>query len=87
MYTKQVEMEEALLTSTQKIYNSAKGIGDELDIHNELLETTEQNVEHQTSRMQRTNFKMKELVYKSNDNCMMVCILILIVLLIVLISL
>lgn len=86
-YTKQIEIETALLDTTGRLYNTAKGIGDEVDIHNELLDTLDHNVEHQTSRMQRANFKMKELVYKSNDNCMMICILVLVVLLIVLISL
>jgi hypothetical protein len=87
MYSKQIELEEALLGTTENLLDTAKGIGDEVAIHNELLDAVDHNVEHQTTKMQRTKFRMEELVYKSNDNCMIICIVVLIVVLVLLIAL
>lgn len=75
----QVEIESAIVGTTENLYVAAKNIGDEVDLHNALLDEVDTNVDLRQTQMERTTFKMKELIRKSADGCMICCIVLLIV--------
>ena len=79
MKERQEEIVEGLIGTSENLVYVAKEIGDEVDLHNKLLDHVEQNVEHQNQRIETTTFKMKELIAKSSDGCMLCCIVLLIV--------
>lgn len=79
MREKQDEVIEGLIGTSDNLVYVAKEIGDEVDLHNKLLDHVEQNVDHQNQRIETTTFKMKELIAKSSDGCMLCCIVLLIV--------
>jgi hypothetical protein len=79
MIEKQDEDIEKLIGTSENLFYVAKEIGDEVDLHNKLLDDVERNVEHQNQRIENSTFKMKELIAKSNDGCMLCCIVLLIV--------
>jgi hypothetical protein len=79
MLERQDEIVEGLIGTSENLVYVAKEIGDEVDLHNKLLDDVEQNVDHQNQRINNTTFKMKLLIEKSNDGCMLCCIVLLIV--------
>lgn len=87
MWKQQGEIEDAILGTSQNIKTISHGMKDELDLHDELLGTLNQNVDHTTTRIDKTNFRMKELIYKSNDCCLITVILVLLGVLLVIIFL
>lgn len=85
MYKQQSEIEDALVGTTENLVVVAKNIGDETDLQNQLLDEVDRNVDSTQSRMNRTTYRMKELIYKSNDCCLMICVVVLIGVLVALI--
>ena len=79
MMERQDEIVEGLIGTSENLVYVAKEIGDEVDLHNKLLDDVERNVDHQNQRIDNTTFKMKELIAKSSDGCMLCCIVLLIV--------
>jgi adenosyl cobinamide kinase/adenosyl cobinamide phosphate guanylyltransferase len=79
MLEKQDEVIEGLIGTSENLVYVAKEIGDEVDLHNKLLDDVEHNVDHQNQRINNTTYKMKLLIEKSNDGCMLCCIVLLIV--------
>ena len=82
---RQKETEEQILGVTENLVNTAKGIGDEVDLHNQLLDGVEANVDHTQVKLDKTTYKVQLLIYKSNDCCLIGCVCMLIALLLVLI--
>ena len=78
MLDKQDEVIEGLIGTSENLVYVAKEIGDEVDLHNKLLDDVEQNVDHQNQRINNTTYKMKLLIEKSSDGCMLCCIILLI---------
>jgi len=78
-FRKQVEIESAIVGTTENLMVAAQNMGDEVDLHNQLLDETEKNVDLRQTQMERTTFRMKELIRKSADGCMICCIVLLIV--------
>lgn len=79
MMEKQDEIIEGLIGTSGNLVYVAKEIGDEVTLHNKLLDEVEINVDHQNQRIETSIFKMKELIAKSSDGCMLCCIVLLIV--------
>lgn len=82
---RQKETEEQILGVTENLVNTAKGIGDEVDLHNQLLDGVEANVDHTQVKLDKTTYKVQLLIYKSNDCCLIGCVCMLIAVLLVLI--
>lgn len=78
MLSSQGQLEDQLIGVADNLLVAARGIGDEVDIHNRLLEDTDKNVDYTQAKMDKTNFKMKELIMKSSDGCLLLFIVILI---------
>jgi hypothetical protein len=85
MWKQQSETEESILATTENIYAISTGIKDELVVHDRLLSDTSQNIDHTQIRMDKTNFRMKELIYKSSDCCLITIILVLVAILVLII--
>lgn len=85
MLKQQGEVEKIILGSTQNIISISRNMTDELDIHDKLLTDVNQNIDHTQVRMDKTNYRMKELLYKSSDCCLITVILILIAIVILII--
>lgn len=83
MLKQQAEIEDALVGTSENLINVAHNMGDELDLHNKLLDDVEVNVDNTQKRMDKATFRMKELIYKSSDSCLMICIVLLIVAIVV----
>lgn len=81
----QAEIESAIVGTTENLVVAAKNMGDEVDLHNQLLDETEKNVDLRQTQMERTTYRMKELIRKSADGCMICCIVLLIVSLVLII--
>jgi len=79
MIERQDEVIEGLIGTSENLVYVAKEIGDEADLHIKLLDDVEQNVEHQNQRINNTTYKMRLLIEKSSDGCMLCCIILLIV--------
>ena len=63
MLKQQGEVEKIILGSTQNIISISRNMTDELDIHDKLLTDVNQNIDHTQVRMDKTNYRMKELLY------------------------
>ncbi|CAG9326151.1 unnamed protein product [Blepharisma stoltei] len=68
-----------LIGVSDNLLVAAQGIGDEVDLHNALLDSVDKNVDHTQAKMDRTQFRMKELIMKSSDSCLLLIVVILIV--------
>ena len=77
MWRQQGELEDAILGTTHNIVTISHGMKDELDLHDDLLGGLNQKIDHTQTRIDKTNFRMKELIYKSSDCCLITVILIL----------
>jgi hypothetical protein len=85
MWKQQAEIEEALIGTSVNLVATAQNIGDELDVHNKLLDGVEANVDHQNVRITKTEGRMTELIAKSSDCCLIICIVVLIAVLVVIV--
>jgi hypothetical protein len=85
MMKDQGAVEEAILGSTQNLVSISQNMTDELTIHEGLLDDVNKNVDTTQVRIDKTNFRMKELIYKSNDCCLLTVILVLIAVILVII--
>jgi hypothetical protein len=83
MLKQQADIEDALVGTSENLINVAHNMGDELDLQNKLLDDVEVNVDNTQKRMDKATFRMKELIYKSSDSCLMICIVLLIVAIVV----
>ena len=77
------KVEEALQGTSENIVVAARNIGDEVDLHNELLDKVAANTTNQEQALKRTNYSMKKLIYESSDCCMALTIIVLIATLLV----
>lgn len=78
MWKKQSELEDAILGTTGNLVSVSHNLKDELDLQDGLLDDLTQGVDHTQKRIDKSNFRMKELIYKSSDCCLITVILILI---------
>jgi hypothetical protein len=85
MWKQQAEIEEALIGTSVNLVATAQNIGEELDVHNKLLDGVEANVDHQNVKITKTEGRMKELIAKSSDCCLIICIVVLIAVLVVIV--
>lgn len=85
MLKQQGEVEDAILGTTQNLVSISYNMSDELTIHDGLLEEVNKNIDTTQVRMDKTNFRMKELIYKSNDCCLITIILVLVAVILVII--
>lgn len=85
MIKQQSALEDALVGTSENLVVAAKNIGDELDVHTQLLDEVDKNIDHNQLKINNATFRMKELIYKSSDGFMMCCIVILIITLVVII--
>jgi len=85
MLKQQGDVEDAILGTTQNLVSISYNMSDELTIHDGLLEEVNKNIDTTQVRMDKTNFRMKELIYKSNDCCLITIILVLVAVILVII--
>lgn len=85
MLRQQGDIEDAILGTTQNLVTISNNMTDELTLHDQLLEETTKNIDTTQVRMDKTNFRMKELIYKSNDCCLITVILVLVAIILVII--
>lgn len=85
MLRQQGDLEDAILGTTQNLVTISNNMTDELTLHDQLLEETTKNIDTTQVRMDKTNFRMKELIYKSNDCCLITVILVLVAIILVII--
>lgn len=85
MLRQQGDIEDAILGTTQNLVTISNNMTDELTLHDQLLEDTTKNIDTTQVRMDKTNFRMKELIYKSNDCCLITVILVLVAIILVII--
>mmetsp|Transcript_7092 Transcript_7092/g.6943 ORF Transcript_7092/g.6943 Transcript_7092/m.6943 type:complete len:227 (-) Transcript_7092:43-723(-) len=83
MIKNQSALEDAIVGTSENLVVAAKNIGDELDVHAQLLDDVDKNVDHNQLKINNSTARMKELIIKSADGFMFCCIVILIALLIV----
>ena len=85
MLKQQGDVEDAILGTTQNLVSISYNMTDELTIHEGLLDDVNKNIDTTQVRIDKTNFRMKELVYKSNDCCLLTVIVVLIAVILVII--
>lgn len=85
MLKQQGEVEDAILGTTQNLVSISHNMTDELTIHEGLLDDVNKNIDTTQVRIDKTNFRMKELIYKSNDCCLLTVIVVLIAVILVII--
>lgn len=78
MWKQQAQLEDALVGTSENLVVTAQNIGDELSVHNRLLDGVEANVDHKNVQMVKTEGRMKQLIANSSDGCLVCCIVILI---------
>jgi hypothetical protein len=78
MWRQQAHAEEALVGTSENLVVTAQNIGDELTVHNRLLDAVEVKVDHENVRIIKTENRMIKLIADSSDCCLIVCIVILI---------
>jgi len=84
-FRQQAEAESAIVGTTENLVVVAQNMGDEVDLHNQLLEEMGHNMDHRQTQMERANFRMMDLIRKSADGAMICCIVLLIVSLVLII--
>jgi hypothetical protein len=70
---------------TDNLLVAAKNIGDEVDLHNNMLDGVEDNIDHTTNKLEKTTNRVTVLIYQSSDSCLIICVCLLIAVLLVLI--
>lgn len=73
---------DSLISTIQNVKTTGKEIGDELEYHIQLLDTTESLVNKTNERLEDTTERMMRLVDRSSNNCLLTIIIILIILII-----
>jgi hypothetical protein len=82
---RQKDKEERVLGITENIKGHAYGIGDEIDHHNMLLDKLDEDLDDTGGKLDKTTRKVRLLIHKTNDCCLILCVFALIAVLLVLI--
>ena len=77
---RQEEDTDKLIQTVNGIKSAAREIGDEVDTHIKLLESTESLVDTNSVMLGQTSLRMARLIDKSSNNCLMLIIVLLILL-------
>lgn len=72
------KVEEALQGTSENLVVAVRNIGDEVDLHNEMLDKVAENAETREKELGRGNYRMKKLIYESSDCCLAITIIVLI---------
>lgn len=72
------KVEEALQGTSENLVVAVRNIGDEVDLHNEMLGKVADNAEAKQMSLGRANYRMKKLIYESSDCCMAITIVVLV---------
>ena len=71
-------MEQALAGTSENLVVAVHKIGDEVDLHNELLDKVQGNAEKKADDLQKASYRVKKLLYESSDCCLCLTIVVLI---------